>query len=260
MKKLYLIAAMAITTLAANAQEKLYLSTYNGTNITKYDGKVCDVTVNRYVFNGWNTLSLPFALTEEELCETFGDNCRLERLVGAEQAGQTMTLDFQDCKAEGVQANTPYILYYAGENSNKKITKAALVSEGQSALTFMVKGGSETVTMGGVQSHIDGTGLYGILARDNAQAQFVKVDASTNGFYATRCFIQLSSDKNVKLVTRHLAKGETSGIAAVAAQGEIIDVYNTAGVRVATQVRASEAAKNLQPGIYVVKGQKILIK
>ena len=96
MKKLYLIAAMAIATLAGNAQEKLYLSTYNGTNIEKYDGKVCDVTVNRYVFNGWNTISLPFALSESELNETFGQNCRLERLVGAEQNGQGITLNFQD--------------------------------------------------------------------------------------------------------------------------------------------------------------------
>jgi hypothetical protein len=52
--------------------------------------------------------------------------------------------------------------------------------------------------------------------------------------------------------------GEATGIAAVAGKDELIDVYNTAGVRVATKVRASEI--NLQPGLYVVKGQKIMIK
>lgn len=259
MKKFYLIAAMAVATLVANAQEKLYLSTYNGTNIEKYDGKVCDVTVNRYVFTGWNTVSLPFDLTESELNEAFGFNCRLEMLVGAEQNGREIVLTFQDCKEQGLKANTPYILYYTGENKNVKIAKAALVADRQSALTYMVQGSTETITMGGTKTHVDGKGLYGILARDNAQAAFVKVDETSNGFYATRCFIQLSSGNDMKLVARHIGAGEATGIAAVAAQDEKVDVYNTAGVRVATQIRASEA-HNLQPGIYVVKGQKIMIK
>jgi hypothetical protein len=260
MKKLYLIAALSVATLAANAQEKLYLSTYNGTNIEKFDGKVCDVTVNRYVFTGWNTISLPFALTEQELNETFGQNCRLEQLVGAEQQGHTVVLNFQDCKAQGLKANTPYILYYTGENMTKKIVKAAMVTDAQPALTFEVKNSPYTITMSGTKTHLDGQGLYGILARDNAQAQFVKVNEATNGFYATRCYIQLSSDDNVKLVSNHLAMGETTGIASVATQNEVVDVYNTAGVRVASQIRASEVNQNLQPGIYVVKGQKIMVK
>ena len=260
MKKFYLIAAMAVATLAAQAQERLYLSTYNGTNIEKFDGKVCDVTVNRYVFTGWNTIALPFSLTEAELNEVFGQNCRLETLVSAEQQGQTITLSFQDCKEHGLQANVPYILYYTGESGTKKIAKAAMVADRQPAVTFDVKNSNIRVTMSGTKQHLDGAGFYGILARDNSQAQFVKVDEALNGFYATRCYIELSTNENIKLVSRHLALGETTAIDAVAAHGEKVDVYNTAGVRVATQINASEAAQQLQPGIYVVKGQKILIK
>ncbi|MBR1485391.1 MAG: hypothetical protein IJ612_06835 [Prevotella sp.] len=260
MKKLLLIAAMTVATMASQAQEKLYLSTYNGTNLEKFDGKVCDVTVNRYVFTGWNTIALPFSLTEQELNETFGQNCRLEHLVGAEQQGPVVTLSFQDCKASGLEANTPYILYYTGENGNKKIAKQAVVADRQPALTFDVKNGFGTVTMSGTKTHVEANGLYGILARDNSQAQFVKVNEASNGFYASRCYIQLSGIDNVQLVSRHLAAGEATGIAAVAGQNEVVDVYNTAGVRVATQVSASEAARTLQPGIYVVKGQKIMIK
>ena len=260
MKKLYLIAALSLATLATQAQEKLYLSTYNGTNIEKYDGKMCDVTVNRYVFTGWNTVALPFAMSEQELNETFGQNCRLEKLVGAEQQGQTITLSFQDCKARGLEANTPYILYYTGEPGTKKIAKQAIVADRQPALTLDVTNGVGTVTMSGTKKHTEADGLYGILARDNAQAQFVKVDEASNGFYATRCYIELSGADDVRLVSRHLAAGETTGIAAVAGQDELVDVYNTAGVRVASQVSAAEAGRSLQPGIYVVKGQKIMIK
>ena len=260
MKKLYIIAAMTLATLASQAQEKLYLSTYNGTNIEKFDGKMCDVTVNRYVFTGWNTISLPFDMNEQELDELFGQDCRLEKLVGAEQQGQTVTLLFQDCKSQGLEANTPYILYYTGENGNKKIVKQTMVSDRQPAVTFEVKNSTATVTMSGAKNHVDAKGLYGILARDNAQAQFVKVDETTNGFYATRCYVAFNGSSDVKLVSRHLVAGETTAIDAVAAQGELVDVYNTAGIRVASQVSASDAALKLQPGIYVVKGQKIMIK
>lgn len=259
MKRLCIIAAMAVTTLAAQAQERLTLSTYNGTNIEKFDGKICNVTTNRLVFHGWNTIALPFAMSESEINETFGQDCRLEKLVGAQQMGTSIQLNFQDCKAKGLEANTPYILYYTGETANKKIAKEALISNLQPSLTYEVKGTGETVTMGGVQSHIDGEGLYGILAADNSTAKFVKVATTTNGFYATRCFVKLSSGNQKTLVSKHLAAGETTAIDAVAQADELVDVFNTAGVKVASKIRAAEVS-NLQPNVYIVKGQKVVVK
>jgi hypothetical protein len=46
---------------------------------------------------------------------------------------------------------------------------------------------------------------------------------------------------------------------AMASENEVVDVYNTAGVRVASQIRANEV-NLLQSGVYIVKGQKILVK
>ena len=107
MKKFFLIAAMAALSLGAQAQEKLYLSTYNGTNLSKYDGKLCNVTVNRYVFTGWNTIALPFAMSEQELNDIFGADCQLERLASVEDNTQGgVTLNFVNCKADGLQAAT----------------------------------------------------------------------------------------------------------------------------------------------------------
>lgn len=258
MKKFYLMAALAVATLAANAQEKLYLSTYNGTNLEKYDGNVCNVTVNRYMFTGWNTIALPFEVSEQELNETFGSDCRLERLVGVENVAGGVQLCFQDCKAQGIQPNVPYILYYNGETANKKLVKEARVTKGTAALNFNTKNG-ETVTMATTNEKIAGVGFYGVLARDNQEAKFVKVDASLNGFLPTRCYIQLSNGNDTKLFTRHLAAGEITGIDAIATNQQKVDVYNTAGVKVATGIRAAEV-NNLQPGIYVVNGQKIMVK
>lgn len=259
MKKIYLIAAMAVATLAANAQEKLTLSTYNGTNIEKFDGKMVDITVNRYVFTGWNTLSLPFAMSEDELNTVFGADCKLEKLVGAEQNGKSVTVMFQDCKANGLEANTPYILYYTGETANKQIKKPAVVYNEPSVLSYAIKGSDNSVTMAGVTKHDAGIGYYGVLARDNSEARFVRVDETTNGFYATRCYIQLSTNENLKLTTQHLAAGEVAAIDAVAAQGSKVDVYSTNGVKVASQMNAADV-RTLKSGIYVINGQKVLVK
>jgi hypothetical protein len=259
MKKFYVIAAMAVATLVAQAQEKLNLSTYNGTNIEKFDGKVCDITTNRLIFKGWNTIALPFAMSESELNENFGFDCKLEKLVGVEANGNAIQLNFQDCKQDGLEANTPYILYYTGETTSKKIVVSALVADKNAALTFDVNGLNETVSMVGVQKHLDGDGLYGILAVDNSEPKFVKVSAASNGFYATRCYVKLSSGNNRTLIAKHFAADDPMAIDAVVASDKIVDVYNTAGVKVATHIRASEINK-LQPNIYVVNGQKISVK
>ena len=68
-----------------------------------------------------------------------------------------------------------------------------------------------------------------------------------------------SSDNDVKLVTRHLAAGEVAGINDIVASGEKVDVYSISGAKVASGIKASQVNK-LQPGIYVVNGQKVLVK
>lgn len=259
MKKLFIIAALSALTMSAQAQEKLNLSTYNGTNIARYDGKVCNITVNRYMFTGWNTISLPFSMTEQELNETFGNDCKLEMLISAEDNAQGITLNFIDCKAGGLQANTPYMLYFTGESGNKKFVKEAEILDAQSNIILTTLNG-ETVTMTGAAKHTEADGLYGVMARDNAEVKFVSVGGeNTNGFYATRCYIRLSSGTDKKLTARHLGYGEATSIAAIANKDEMVDVYNLAGTKVASQIRASEVS-NLHSGLYIVKGQKILVK
>lgn len=249
------MAAFALSCIGASAQQTLTLSTYKGTDIKKYAGKKMNVTLNRYVFKGWNTISLPISMSEAEVNATFGSDCKLEKLVGVENNGTGVVLNFQNCKAEGIKANTPYILHYAGESGSKKIqAENAEVQEGESAITFTAAGTGETVTMAAAQMQTEAQGLYGILAKDNAEAAFVNVDNTTNGFYATRCYVKLSGGNSTLLTTNHLAEGEVTSINAIAKQGEQVEVYNLSGVKVADSVQG------LQKGIYVVKGKKVMVK
>ena len=258
MKKLFLIAAMAVASLGVQAQQKLYFSTYNTTDLDAYDGKVCNVTVKRYVFSGWNTIALPFSMNEQELNEVFGSDCRLERLMSVEDADNGIVLNFIDCKSSGLAANTPYMLHYTGEPATLTIAKEAEIIKGQAVVKMSTQSG-ETVTMEAAQRHIEADGLYGVLARDNSEVRFVAISEETTGFYPTRCFIRLASGTHQQLTARHLGYGEATSINAIAQQDELVDVYSTSGQKVASQMRASEVS-NLHPSIYIVKGQKILVR
>lgn len=258
MKKVYLLLLMAVMAVSVNAQQKVNISTYGGTDLRNYDGKECNVVVNRQIFTGWNTIAMPFAMSESELNEVFGSDCRLERLVGVESIGGRLVLNFQDCKAGGLEANTPYILYVTGENRVCKINKTAVVTMAEAALTFDVKGSNESVTMQCAQRAIEGDGFYGVHVMDNAEALFTKVEEGKSGFYATRCYVKVSSGNSAILATRHLGAGETMAISSVVASGEQVDVYNLSGVKVASKVSAGQL--DLQPGVYVIKGQKVLVR
>ncbi len=259
MKKLFCMIALAGLTLTAVAQNQtLRLSSYNGTQLERYDGQQCDVTIDRYLFNGWNTVSLPFAMSEQEIDEVLGQGVKLERLVDATQQGTEIVLTFQDCKAEGLQANVPYILYYPGESGSKKFHVNAQVTKKESKVTFTTGGGVK-VSMHGAALKTTGKDLYGILAINNAEARFTPIDDSKSLFYATRCYVSIPGEQEFTLTTRHLAQGEVTSINNIAAEGDIVDVYNVLGMKVGSGIKASEI-NNLTPGIYVVKGHKVLVK
>ena len=255
MKKLLLMAAFALGCISASAQQTLTLSTYKGTDLSKYDGQTLDVSVSRYLFTGWNTISLPFAMTEEQVNEAFGDDCRLEKLVGVENDGFNVKLNFQDCKKEGIKANTPYILLYKGESGTKSFkAENVIIYNGIAESVFTAEGTGETVRMKAAQTQTEPQGLYGILAKDNSEAAFVNVDATTNGFYATRCYIQMSNGNSAILKTNHITEEELTSIKSVVQENEAVEVFNLSGVKVADSI------KDLEPGIYVVKGKTVMVK
>lgn len=259
MKKLLLMAAFALGCIGASAQQTLTLSTYQGSDLSQYAGKRMNVAVSRYLYKGWNTISLPFSMSAVEVNEAFGSDCKLEKLVGVENDGLNVKLNFQDCKAEGIKANTPYILFYTGENGSKRFTaEDALITSAPAVLSFTAEGTGETVTMQAAQRKTSAVGLYGIMARDNDDAKFVNVDGIDTGFYATRCYVKLSNGNFTTLSTNHIGDDVTS-IQSIVKLGENVDVFNLSGVKVASQISAADT-RNLQPGIYLVKGKKVMVR
>ena len=110
MKKLFLLAVLALGTLSINAQKNVYISTTSGTDVSKYVGQTVNVTIYRQVFNGWNTICLPFSMTSEEIDAAFGAGCKLETLTDVTYDNQNVTLNFSDVKKKGIEAGKPNLL------------------------------------------------------------------------------------------------------------------------------------------------------
>lgn len=242
---------------AANAQ-RVITNTVSPKDLSDYDGKSVDLTIYRYIHQGWNTVCLPVSLTEAELNEVFGSECRLETLVGVETDGTTTKLNFKDVKPDGLKAHTPYILYSTETSGVREIKQnSATIEIGDAELNFTDNAG-QSVSFAGASDKQDTEGMYGIIARDNQTAAFVNA-SQVPVIYSTRCYIKLNGGElTQQLATNHLPYDITaveSATADLAASNEPVDVYNLMGARVATGVAPSDIARVLPKGIYVVKGK-----
>ena len=94
LKKMAIVAGCFAFSAAMMAQTKaLYLSSVEGTNVAQYDGQTRNVTLYRSVYNGWNTLCVPFNMTTEELNSAFGASCKLETLAAMTRNGDVIAYE-----------------------------------------------------------------------------------------------------------------------------------------------------------------------
>ena len=253
LKKMAVVAGCFAFSAAMMAQTKaLYLSSIEGTNVLQYDGQTRNVSMSRSVYNGWNTLCVPFSMTTEELNAAFGAGCKLETLSAITKEGDVIDLYFTDVKAEGVKANTPYLLHYTGETKTVKMLANETTIEANDAPSLLFVADNAFLQFNGAAKHIEANeqdAMYGIYVKDNAEAAFSLVTPETSGFYATRCFITVDGVKNPTLKAHHGAAPVTA-INAVKAENASDNVYNVNGVR----------QNSLQKGVNITKGQKVIVK
>ena len=72
-----------------------------------------DVLVKRTIkANEWSTICLPFAMTEAQVKEAFGDDVKLGDFTGydVKDEGETITVNFTDVTPTTIEANHPYII------------------------------------------------------------------------------------------------------------------------------------------------------
>lgn len=203
------------------------------------------VKLNRtLVANKWNTLCVPFAISEEEIKANFGEGTLVEKL----DAVNGNTVNFAD--ATSIEAGVPYLIKptVAGTTytfNGKEVSADAPKTEGNADVTFQ-----------GIYSPTDITNNGTVKAAgvtEGGKVLFVNAGSKTKAF---RCFFTISDNASITPAMLKVSiKGvETAINSIVMDNSNATDnaIYNLQGQRV--------NGNSLTKGIYIKNGKKFAVK
>lgn len=214
-----------------------------------------NVTLKRtlYADGGWNTLCLPFSLTDEQTKAAFGDDVELRTLESV--SGNTLTF----ASATGITAGVPYLIKVrkvAGDNTYTftGVTTIAVKEK----MDFGSSGKKNNVEFVGIYSPAD-VSKWATAGKENAlflgaANKFYKAKAGTT-MKAFRAFFLVPASTDIQAL-RAVIDGTTTGIDdlnidTVKADGR---VYNLNGQCVGYSL------EGLKAGIYIQNGKKVIKK
>lgn len=207
--------------------------------------EISDITLNRtLVADKWNTLCVPFAISEEEIKANFGEGTLVEKF----DAVNGNTVNFAD--STSIEAGVPYLIKptVAGTTYTfygKEVSADAPKTEGNADVTFQ-----------GIYSPTDITNKGTVKAAgvtEGGKVLFVNPGSQTKAF---RCFFTISDNASITPAMLKISiKGvETAINSIVMDNSNATDnaVYNLQGQRV--------NGNSLTKGIYIKNGKKFAVK
>lgn len=207
--------------------------------------EISDITLNRtLVANKWNTLCVPFAISEEEIKANFGEGTLVEKL----DAVNGNTVNFAD--ATSIEAGVPYLIKptVAGTTytfNGKEVSADAPKTEGNADVTFQGIYSPTDITKNGT---VKAAGVT-----EDGKVLFVNPDSKTKAF---RCFFTISDNASITPAMLKVSiKGvETAINSIVMDNSNATDnaIYNLQGQRV--------NGNSLTKGIYIKNGKKFAVK
>lgn len=257
-------AALCVPALAQQKAKNIYTSG-SVLNLDALETPGQATTLHRTLLAGYNSICLPMTLNAEQLQQA-APGVQIERLAKIQQEGNTLSLVFLDCTAEGIQAGVPYLIYSPKLQVLKATsTQAVGVSTRLHDVTKTDNAGNR-VTFGSSWESLRVEGRYGIPAQQDAyplQSVLVRTDADKT-FLPTRCGFtwdrQAASATGIAI--RHVTSldGTATSIERLQAQNAVEDVYDTQGHVVLKQANINSALQSLPRGVYVIRGQKVAVK
>lgn len=195
--------------------------------------------------NSWNSLCVPFAISDDEVKTQFGNDAKVAEFTRA----TATTLEFSTCT--GIEAGKPYLVYIPEGATQTEFTfKGVTAFVGQPTDVEQQGSANEKTTFHGYfyksiapkGSYVLRTNLVYHLVSDMAIKGFRAV--LIDGTNATRVFTQWSLD------------GTTTGIGNIDANViQRFNVYNTNGQMVR---HAATSLDDLPHGVYIVNGKKVI--
>ena len=213
-----------------------------------------NISLNRKLVKGvWNTICLPFDVSEAQAKSVFGADVRIAAL-NAESKGNTLMFDNKT--AEGIKAAVPYLImpsevkadnqyeFYNVSIKPENVTPAADVSTSDG---FVFKGIYNKVD---ITQDINNSKSYAAFLGANNTLFKAKSGSTTKGFRAYFVIPYSTAASALRVVV----DGNATSIKNINCGVEESDdaVYNLQGQRVDT--------RSLMPGLYIKAGKKFVVR
>lgn len=252
MKRILLSAAM-LAALTASAQNRpvhptrTYVSTSAQTiNIESLQSS--DARLGRIVYQGYNTLCLPFSVSADEFAAAFGEDTTVEKAVGAYSENGNFVICFSDCTGQDLEAGMPYLIHTEKVRSITMSNSTGMTVSEPSSVRLS-DGQGNVATFRGSFERLEPVGTWAIPAvQGEVPSNLIKCDGARM-LNPTRCFFTWDAmNAASKMEIRHMGvEGVLNGINAADVTTADGKTYNLAGQRT-----------NNATGVIIKDGKKIV--
>ena len=193
----------------------------------------------------WNSLCVPFAISEAEVKAQFGNDAKVAAFTGA----TATTLQFSSCT--DIEAGKPYLVYIPEGATQTKFTfKGVTAFAGQPTDVEQQGSANEKTTFHGY-FHKSTAPKGSYVLRKN-QVYHLVSDMAIKGFRA----VLIDGPATQRVFTQWSLDGTTTGIGNIDATViQRFNVYNTNGQMVR---HAATSLDDLPHGVYIVNGKKVI--
>lgn len=195
--------------------------------------------------NSWNSLCVPFAISEAEVKTQFGNDAKVAKFTGA----TATTLEFSSCT--GIEAGKPYLVYIPEGATQTKFTFKGVTAFASQPIDVEQQGSAneKTTFHGYFYKSTAPKGSY--VLRKNLVYHLVS-DMAIKGFRA----VLIDGTATQRVFTQWSLDGTTTGIGNIDANViQRYNVYNTNGQMVR---HAATSLDDLPHGVYIVNGKKVI--
>ena len=212
------------------------------------------VTLDRYLYSGWNTFCVPFALTQAQLEEAYGSGAVAKYLSDVTTGAEGATLHFTPENGGGIEANKAYLLYLTADVTEAKtFSGVTLQPAGKFTTTVTAADGGDYTFQGILVPTTLATNDTQYFL-NSAGTAFVLPRADSSPMKATRAYIIVPTPAGSAQGRQYNFdfNGTTTAIDNVTTSGmEDGAWYTISGIRV-----NRPAAK----GVYIHNGRKVIVK
>ena len=231
----------------------------NSTTLPEASDGETEIKVKRTLkANQSNTICFPFAMTEAQVYEAFGEDVQVAEFIEYEStddfASINVIFDEALLAEDGLMANYPYIIK-TSKNITEFMVTSVIEPDEENALVEFTNG------KGGTRKEVYGT-FYGTLKAGGkvpANCLFLNggdfwYSTGQSNIKAFRGYFDfvdvLASLENVASNAKMVFRGETTGIKGVTVETANDDMYDLQGRRIV----------NPDKGVYIKNGKKVVIK